>query len=123
MILVLIVILTIMSVALRISIAGVELSYQVGRRVNDIRRQGEKKLISNQNNYIKGLSKVTNSTINVSMRTVSTGAKSALRILRMIVTTLRNLLCSVLGLVLILDILVFLIIVAIAGAYVLFLQQ
>lgn len=123
MILVLIVILTIMSVALRISIAGVELSYQVGRRVNDIRRQGEKKLISNQNNYIKGLSKVTNSTINVSMRTVSTGAKSALRILRMVVTTLRNLLCSVLGLVLILDILVFLIIVAIAGAYVLFLQQ
>lgn len=123
MLLVLIVILTIMSVALRISIAGVELSYQVGRRVNDIRRQGEKKLISNQNNYIKGLSKVTNSTINVSMRTVSTGAKSALRILRMVVTTLRNLLCSVLGLVLILDILVFLIIVAIAGAYVLFLQQ
>lgn len=123
MILVLIVILTIMSVALRISIAGVELSYQVGRRVNDIRRQGEKKLISNQNNYIKGLSKVTNSTINVSMRTVSTGAKLALRILRMVVTTLRNLLCSVLGLVLILDILVFLIIVAIAGAYVLFLQQ
>lgn len=123
MILVLIVILTIMSVALRISIAGVELSYQVGRRVNDIRRQGEKKLISNQNNYIKGLSKVTSSTINVSMRTVSIGAKSALRILRMVVTTLRNLLCSVLGLVLILDILVFLIIVAIAGAYVLFLQQ
>lgn len=116
MIIVLIILLTIISISLSISMAGVELSYQVGKRVNDIRRKGEKSLLED-NETMNKLGDVSNSAIKFSMRTAKRGAKLVLRLLKLVVVSLRNLLCTVLGLVVIIDIIVFLLLVAVVGAY------
>lgn len=121
MIIVLIILLTAMNLALRLSIAGVELSYQVGKRVDNIRKRGEKKVLK-KHKVLKGLSNTANIASRVSVKTISMGAKSVLKVLIKVTSILRNLLCTVFGIVMLYDILVFIIIVAIVGAYNILLQ-
>lgn len=126
LILYLIILLSIASFALRASISSIEVAYYVAKRANEIRLKSEKAVIAtgtvNKNIYratkivdagftvIGGAAKIAKPAILLSTR-------ATLRVLKFIVTALRNAFIALEGLVLILDIVIFLILVAASAGF------
>lgn len=122
MVIVLIILLTIINVAINISMTGLELSYQVGMRVHDIRRKSGE-VILRKHKVLNKINGDVNSLIESSTKIVKRGTKTVLRLLKVVVVSLRSLLCSVLGIVLFLDAIIFMLLVAVTGAYLLLFNQ
>lgn len=147
MLIFLVVVLTIMKVALQVSIVGLELSYQVGKRVDTIRKVGETIAVGTTkvatsplklNKTGKKVNSVINKTVGrarrgvdiafmvakpvvkVGVRVTISSAKILLRVLKLVVSILRDALVALTGLVLVLDIFVFIVLSAIASYYILF---
>lgn len=118
MIIVLIILLTIISISLSISMAGLEFSYQVGKRVQSLKKKMKEQDDENNTKEKSSIDKLS-PYINAAKR----GAKKVLKLLKVIIVSLRNLLSFVLGFVVIIDIILFIIIVASVGAYLLLFNQ
>ena len=136
MLILIIVLLTLMSISLRIAQSGVELSYQVGKRADAIRRKSGKLVEERPKNGNKRTHKLVK-TINFGLNTTSTiaspvvssvktasilGLKGSIKILRFIISRLRDLLVIVQSLVLIIDIIVALVILSAVSYYLLLIK-
>lgn len=149
MLILLIVILTIMSIALQISIVGLELSYQVGKRADSIRKVGEKAIVTTTNLATKPLNmsdtgakvgKTIRGTVKsakfgidatmfvakpvakVAVKSTILASKAILKMLRCVISLIRDALCALATVVIIVDIIVFIIILAIVGFYSLYMM-
>jgi len=147
MLIFLVVALTIMEIALNVSIVGLELSYQVGKRVDTIRQVGEKvavgtvavatsplklsekgtKVNSGINKTVRGVKKgidtafkIAKPIAKVAVRTSISTSKIVLKVVKWSIAILRDALCAMASLVLILDIFVFIVLSAIISYYTLF---
>lgn len=136
MLILIIVLLTLMSISLRIAQSGVELSYQVGKRADAIRRKSGKLVEERPKSGSKRTNKLVK-TINFGLNTTSTiaspvvssvktasilGLKGSIKILRFIISRLRDLLVIVQSLVLIIDIIVALVILSAVSYYLLLIK-
>ena len=119
MLIILILILTIINVALKLSRMGIELSYQVGKRANAIR--GRVVSTNKKDSFSKG-KKLVSRLGKFSVRATERGIKATLRLLSFVVSLLRNILVFFAGFVIVLDIIVFLVVIAVVGAYLLLFQ-
>lgn len=149
MLILLIILLTIMSIALQMSIVGLELSYQVGKRADAIRKVGEKAIVTTTNLATKPLNKsdtgakvgktvrgavksakfgldattfVAKPVAKVAVKSTILASKATLKILRRVVSLIRDALCGLASVVIVVDIIVCIIILAIVGFYALYMM-
>lgn len=131
MILMLIVLLTLMSLSLRVTIMGLEVTNFVINRADDIRRVGQfgtvqaTRVIGKKTHRVAATASfVTNRVADVSLLGIKMaknvavlGLKSSIKLLRFIVARLRDLLLSLESFVIVLDIVIFLVLSAAAAGY------
>lgn len=131
MILFAIVLLTVVSISLRISILGLEATVFVINRADDIRKVGETALV--QSTRLKGkkvyrtartiqfgvdvVAKAGRTVINVGKKATIFAVKQSLKLIRFIVSRLRDLLVALETVVIVLDIVIFLILVSVSAGY------
>lgn len=131
MILMLIVLLTLMSLSLRVTIMGLEVTNFVINRADDIRRVGQfgavqaTRVIGKKTHRVAATASfVTNRVADVSLLGIKMaknvavlGLKASIKLLRFIVARLRDLLLALESFVLVLDIVIFLVLTAAAAGY------
>lgn len=131
MILMLIVLLTLMSLSLRVTIMGLEVTNFVINRADDIRRVGQfgavqaTRVIGKKTHRVAATASfVTNRVADVSLLGIKMaknvavlGLKASIKLLRFIVVRLRDLLLALESFVLVLDIVIFLVLTAAAAGY------